>query len=246
MSQHRSISTPRFANKSKWPVFYVVAFSPPLSQAASFSLSISLLSPPSCIAAFFPLSPSSWPSGCFSSWAVAWWWAFAQRRSQVNLNLSLMFSLNPCHFTGNPLPLLGITNTCLRVCRTQIPFSSNLSSLSHACAMMWCVQDTHNPLSVLKTTRSFLEITSCAEQCQPHYHFLGRLLACLKFSFWLCCGVIVCHQCLERAMKFSYNEFHLWYQLGLSLMASGKVRFKSYCHHQCSIHMLVIAIICYI
>ncbi|XP_016368052.1 tetratricopeptide repeat protein 7A-like [Sinocyclocheilus rhinocerous] len=34
--------------------------------------------------------------------------------------------------------------------------------------------------------------------------------------------VIVCHQCLERAMKFSYNEFHLWYQLGLSLMASGK------------------------
>ncbi|XP_057198225.1 tetratricopeptide repeat protein 7A isoform X1 [Triplophysa rosa] len=29
-------------------------------------------------------------------------------------------------------------------------------------------------------------------------------------------------QCLERAMKFSYNEFHLWYQLGLSLMASGK------------------------
>ncbi|XP_066534883.1 tetratricopeptide repeat protein 7A isoform X3 [Hoplias malabaricus] len=29
-------------------------------------------------------------------------------------------------------------------------------------------------------------------------------------------------QCLERAMKFSFNEFHLWYQLGLSLMASGK------------------------
>uniref|UniRef100_A0A8C2JFC3 Tetratricopeptide repeat domain 7A n=1 Tax=Cyprinus carpio TaxID=7962 RepID=A0A8C2JFC3_CYPCA len=29
-------------------------------------------------------------------------------------------------------------------------------------------------------------------------------------------------ECLERAMKFSYNEFHLWYQLGLSLMASGK------------------------
>ncbi|XP_051507151.1 tetratricopeptide repeat protein 7A [Myxocyprinus asiaticus] len=29
-------------------------------------------------------------------------------------------------------------------------------------------------------------------------------------------------ECFERAMKFSYNEFHLWYQLGLSLMASGK------------------------
>uniref|UniRef100_A0A3Q2XWF5 Tetratricopeptide repeat domain 7A n=1 Tax=Hippocampus comes TaxID=109280 RepID=A0A3Q2XWF5_HIPCM len=29
-------------------------------------------------------------------------------------------------------------------------------------------------------------------------------------------------QCLERAMKFSFNEFHLWHQLGLSLMASGK------------------------
>ncbi|XP_049591662.1 tetratricopeptide repeat protein 7A [Syngnathus scovelli] len=30
-------------------------------------------------------------------------------------------------------------------------------------------------------------------------------------------------ECLERAMKFSFNEFHLWRQLGLSLMASGKV-----------------------
>ncbi|XP_010903183.3 tetratricopeptide repeat protein 7A isoform X3 [Esox lucius] len=29
-------------------------------------------------------------------------------------------------------------------------------------------------------------------------------------------------ECLERAMKFSYNEFHLWHQLGLSLMACGK------------------------
>ncbi|XP_037126937.1 tetratricopeptide repeat protein 7A isoform X1 [Syngnathus acus] len=29
-------------------------------------------------------------------------------------------------------------------------------------------------------------------------------------------------ECLERAMKFSFNEFHLWRQLGLSLMASGK------------------------
>ncbi|XP_035387318.1 tetratricopeptide repeat protein 7A isoform X2 [Electrophorus electricus] len=29
-------------------------------------------------------------------------------------------------------------------------------------------------------------------------------------------------ECLVRAMKFSFNEFHLWFQLGLSLMASGK------------------------
>ncbi|KAJ3610310.1 hypothetical protein NHX12_022403 [Muraenolepis orangiensis] len=30
-------------------------------------------------------------------------------------------------------------------------------------------------------------------------------------------------KCLERAMKFSFNEFHLWHQLGLSLMAAGKL-----------------------
>ncbi|KAM7408180.1 hypothetical protein PAMA_002054 [Pampus argenteus] len=29
-------------------------------------------------------------------------------------------------------------------------------------------------------------------------------------------------ECLERAMKFSFSEFHLWHQLGLSLMAAGK------------------------
>uniref|UniRef100_A0A671V795 Tetratricopeptide repeat domain 7A n=1 Tax=Sparus aurata TaxID=8175 RepID=A0A671V795_SPAAU len=29
-------------------------------------------------------------------------------------------------------------------------------------------------------------------------------------------------ECLERAMKFAFNEFHLWHQLGLSLMAAGK------------------------
>ncbi|XP_056291234.1 tetratricopeptide repeat protein 7A isoform X2 [Pseudoliparis swirei] len=31
-------------------------------------------------------------------------------------------------------------------------------------------------------------------------------------------------ECLERAMKFSFNEFHLWHQLGLSLMAAGKFK----------------------
>lgn len=32
------------------------------------------------------------------------------------------------------------------------------------------------------------------------------------------------NQCLERAMKFAFEEFHLWYQFALSLMAAGKVR----------------------
>ncbi|MGH0150470.1 UNVERIFIED_CONTAM: hypothetical protein FKN15_047258 [Acipenser sinensis] len=32
-------------------------------------------------------------------------------------------------------------------------------------------------------------------------------------------------ECLERALKFSFDEFHLWYQLALSLMACGRVRF---------------------
>uniref|UniRef100_A0A8B9JDJ2 Tetratricopeptide repeat domain 7B n=1 Tax=Astyanax mexicanus TaxID=7994 RepID=A0A8B9JDJ2_ASTMX len=30
-------------------------------------------------------------------------------------------------------------------------------------------------------------------------------------------------ECLERAMKFAFEEFHLWYQLALSLMAAGEV-----------------------
>ncbi|XP_074852737.1 tetratricopeptide repeat protein 7B isoform X3 [Carettochelys insculpta] len=29
-------------------------------------------------------------------------------------------------------------------------------------------------------------------------------------------------ECLERAMKFAFEEFHLWYQFALSLMAAGK------------------------
>ncbi|XP_035767101.1 tetratricopeptide repeat protein 7A-like [Neolamprologus brichardi] len=36
-------------------------------------------------------------------------------------------------------------------------------------------------------------------------------------------SVVSAPQCLERAMKFSFNEFHLWHQLGLSLMAARKV-----------------------
>ncbi|XP_075470667.1 tetratricopeptide repeat protein 7B isoform X3 [Ascaphus truei] len=30
-------------------------------------------------------------------------------------------------------------------------------------------------------------------------------------------------ECLERAMKFAFEEFHLWYQFALSLMAAGKM-----------------------
>ncbi|XP_051503182.1 tetratricopeptide repeat protein 7B-like isoform X2 [Myxocyprinus asiaticus] len=30
-------------------------------------------------------------------------------------------------------------------------------------------------------------------------------------------------ECLERAMKFAFEEFHLWFQLALSLMAAGKL-----------------------
>lgn len=35
-------------------------------------------------------------------------------------------------------------------------------------------------------------------------------------------------QCLERAMKFAFEEFHLWFQLSLSLMAAGKVNAPFY------------------
>lgn len=31
-------------------------------------------------------------------------------------------------------------------------------------------------------------------------------------------------QTYEKAMKFSFNEFHIWYQFALSLMCSQKVR----------------------
>lgn len=31
-------------------------------------------------------------------------------------------------------------------------------------------------------------------------------------------------QCLERAMKYAFGEFHLWYQVALSMVACGKVR----------------------
>ncbi|NXH99006.1 TTC7A protein, partial [Pachycephala philippinensis] len=33
---------------------------------------------------------------------------------------------------------------------------------------------------------------------------------------------VMLSECLERAMKFAFDEFHLWYQLGLSMLACGK------------------------
>lgn len=44
--------------------------------------------------------------------------------------------------------------------------------------------------------------------------------------------VCLSSQCLERAMKFAFNEFHLWHQLGLSLMAAGKVSSSLLIHQQ--------------
>lgn len=69
MSQHRSIS--RFANR---PVFYVVASFSSFATSRLFqSTNLSLLFSQSngCL---LTIPPSSCPSGCFSSWAVVWWW----------------------------------------------------------------------------------------------------------------------------------------------------------------------------
>ncbi|XP_023780319.1 tetratricopeptide repeat protein 7A-like, partial [Cyanistes caeruleus] len=33
---------------------------------------------------------------------------------------------------------------------------------------------------------------------------------------------VMLSECLERAMKFAFDEFHLWYQLALSMVACGK------------------------
>lgn len=47
----------------------------------------------------------------------------------------------------------------------------------------------------------------------------SRINCFTKTHLYVCISL----QCLERAMKFAFNEFHLWHQLGLSLMAAGKV-----------------------
>lgn len=74
MSPHRSVSTPRFANRSKWPVFYVVAYFSSFVTSHLFqSINLSLLFSQS-YGCLLTIPPSSCPSGCFSSWAVVWWW----------------------------------------------------------------------------------------------------------------------------------------------------------------------------
>lgn len=68
---------------------------------------------------------------------------------------------------------------------------------------------------------------------QKKADFVGPTLACIDTNSPLA-GVTLAilrrlhllffpNQCLERAMKFAFEEFHLWYQFALSLMAAGKV-----------------------
>ncbi|KAM6139590.1 tetratricopeptide repeat protein 7A isoform 3-T3 [Phoenicopterus ruber ruber] len=39
---------------------------------------------------------------------------------------------------------------------------------------------------------------------------------------------VMLSECLERAMKFAFDEFHLWYQLALSMVACGKLEEGEY------------------
>ncbi|KAM4041363.1 tetratricopeptide repeat protein 7A [Anomaloglossus baeobatrachus] len=41
-------------------------------------------------------------------------------------------------------------------------------------------------------------------------------------------------ECLERAMKFAFGEFHLWYQLALSMMSCGKFAYAVSVLKECS------------
>ncbi|KAJ6666979.1 hypothetical protein lerEdw1_018981 [Lerista edwardsae] len=43
---------------------------------------------------------------------------------------------------------------------------------------------------------------------------------------------VMLSECLERAMKLAFGEFHLWYQLALSMAACGKVRLKAQTNKQ--------------
>lgn len=47
--------------------------------------------------------------------------------------------------------------------------------------------------------------------------------SCAPGSSQMSAFVLLSDQCLERAMKFAFEEFQLWYQFALSLMAAGKV-----------------------
>ncbi len=62
------------------------------------------------------------------------------------------------------------------------------------------------------------------------YFFKGRLHNLLDFTWQFTLSLSM--QTLERALKFSYQEFQIWYQFALSLIASQKVSL--------TIHLLVL------
>ncbi|KAM4694574.1 tetratricopeptide repeat protein 7A [Discoglossus pictus] len=45
---------------------------------------------------------------------------------------------------------------------------------------------------------------------------------------------VMLSECLERAMKFAFGEFHLWYQLALSMMSCGKYAYAVSVLKECS------------
>eukprot|EP00058_Branchiostoma_floridae_P027754 XP_002613245.1 hypothetical protein BRAFLDRAFT_68209 [Branchiostoma floridae] len=66
---------------------------------------------------------------------------------------------------------------------------------------------------------------------QPGLLAEGALLVCVTTHVYYS---TIWFQILERTMKFGFDEFHLWYQFGLSLLAAGKyaraVRVLKECH----------------
>lgn len=64
----------------------------------------------------------------------------------------------------------------------------------------------------------------CRTYLNVHRHKLvSHLSLCDAGSSQISSFVLLSNQCLERAMKFAFEEFQLWYQFALSLMAAGKV-----------------------
>jgi len=51
------------------------------------------------------------------------------------------------------------------------------------------------------------------------YIFMCNILTVFSVHYL----VLIFLQALERAMKFSYEEPHVWYQFALSLIETGKV-----------------------
>ncbi|NXP88425.1 TTC7B protein, partial [Passerina amoena] len=68
--------------------------------------------------------------------------------------------------------------------------------------------------AVISETQIFVPLSQLDEVCKCYGVFL---------LFAGCSQPSSSHRpCLERAMKFAFEEFHLWYQFALSLMAAGK------------------------